>query len=138
MVASSSCLCGCGGVTGGRFVPGHDSKLKSALFDAARSGDNAAYARIGELGWMHLYDKSVPKPEKPPTAPRAAKRVVVEGVTSMAEYRQSRYAKAKKVAARLRELRESGAQVGYILNIEQVDQVDGTDESLIRTFSPLS
>lgn len=25
----SACFCGCGGVTGGTFVPGHDSKLKS-------------------------------------------------------------------------------------------------------------
>jgi hypothetical protein len=32
------CLCGCGGRTrGGRFLPGHDAKLKKALVADARA-----------------------------------------------------------------------------------------------------
>lgn len=33
---TNDCACGCGGKTGGRFVPGHDSKLKSAALKVLR------------------------------------------------------------------------------------------------------
>lgn len=30
-VVKHACICGCGGETGSNFVPGHDSKVKSAI-----------------------------------------------------------------------------------------------------------
>lgn len=50
--APSICLCGCGGTTsGGRFLPGHDAKLKGALIRASRTGDAAATQKLHDLGW---------------------------------------------------------------------------------------
>lgn len=43
--AVSTCLCGCGGTTKGRFVPGHDATLKEAL--KATPGGDAALATFG-------------------------------------------------------------------------------------------
>ncbi len=46
------CICGCEGKTrGGRFVPGHDAKLKSVLRKQILAGDESARARMIELGW---------------------------------------------------------------------------------------
>lgn len=46
------CMCDCGDRTaGGRFLPGHDSKLKSRLAKQAKGGDDAARDRMIELGW---------------------------------------------------------------------------------------
>lgn len=50
------CLCACGSTTkGGRFMPGHDAKLKSALVKTAKDGTTATKAkartRLVELGW---------------------------------------------------------------------------------------
>jgi hypothetical protein len=50
--SSGVCICGCAGTTkGGRFLPGHDAKLKSALRARIAEGDEAARARMIELGW---------------------------------------------------------------------------------------
>lgn len=59
------CECGCGQLTGGgRFIPGHDAKLKSALIKAARAVNGetleqsaVAWERIEKLGWAHLFDE---------------------------------------------------------------------------------
>lgn len=53
------CACGCGAETGGgKFRPGHDAKLKSALFGVARGEDEqaaaAAIEELAERGWLHL------------------------------------------------------------------------------------
>ena len=46
------CGCGCGKMTkGGKFLPGHDSKLHSRLLKAAKEGDNAAKAELRKHGW---------------------------------------------------------------------------------------
>lgn len=46
------CLCECGDRTaGGRFLPGHDSKLKSRLAKQASAGDDEARQRMIDLGW---------------------------------------------------------------------------------------
>jgi hypothetical protein len=55
-------MCGCGETVVSRFKPGHDARLKSRLFAAARSGDQEAKATIVSMGWWHLYDKTAPKP----------------------------------------------------------------------------
>jgi hypothetical protein len=47
------CLCGCGGRTkGGRFLPGHDAKLKKALVAGARAGKKRARNKLEKLGWL--------------------------------------------------------------------------------------
>lgn len=51
------CECGCGGATkGGRFLPGHDAKLKKALVAAALSGSKRAEAKLEKLGWTKFLD----------------------------------------------------------------------------------
>jgi hypothetical protein len=46
------CLCGCGGQTkGGRFLPGHDAKLKKVLLTDARAGKKRAVNKLEKLGW---------------------------------------------------------------------------------------
>jgi len=53
--AESDCLCGCGGKTKGRFVPGHDAKLKSELMATAEFGTDEqkaqANAALATFGW---------------------------------------------------------------------------------------
>jgi hypothetical protein len=51
------CECGCGDRTGGgRFLPGHDARLKSALVTAALSGDRRAATKLEALGWTKFLD----------------------------------------------------------------------------------
>lgn len=46
------CVCGCAGKTrGGRFLPGHDAKLKSTLKKQIKNGDDGARMRMIALGW---------------------------------------------------------------------------------------
>ena len=52
--AVSPCLCGCGGETKTRFVPGHDAKLKSLLTATIAAGGPAAadaQAAQDTFGW---------------------------------------------------------------------------------------
>ena len=53
--ASTPCLCGCGGLTKGRFFPGHDATLKAALHVTVASGSKAAkqhaQAALDSFGW---------------------------------------------------------------------------------------
>lgn len=52
-----SCQCGCGATTkGGRFLPGHDAKLKSSLVEAALSGSKRAANKLEALGWTKFLD----------------------------------------------------------------------------------
>lgn len=49
----ATCECGCGGTTkGGKFLPGHDMKLKGALKRAAAGGDKDAYQELSRRGWL--------------------------------------------------------------------------------------
>jgi hypothetical protein len=59
------CMCGCNGVTkGGRFLMGHDAKLKSRLINAVLDPKTHvetkrdAQAQLGKLGWTEFLDKS--------------------------------------------------------------------------------
>jgi hypothetical protein len=49
--AISNCLCGCGGTTKGRFVPGHDATLKESLKVSAAAGDENAATALATFGW---------------------------------------------------------------------------------------
>lgn len=49
--AISACLCGCGGTTKGRFVPGHDATLKESLKVTAEAGNQDAQAALATFGW---------------------------------------------------------------------------------------
>lgn len=56
--AGRDCECGCGGTTrGGRFLPGHDAKLKGALLRQAfaEGGNGAAMAELTRRDWAHFY-----------------------------------------------------------------------------------
>jgi hypothetical protein len=51
-IKTPECECGCGGSTkGGRFLPGHDSKLKKQLIGQALSEKKRARNRLEKLGW---------------------------------------------------------------------------------------
>lgn len=45
------CGCGCGASVQRRFLPGHDSKLKSRLLKEARAGSDIARQKLVEQGW---------------------------------------------------------------------------------------
>jgi hypothetical protein len=46
------CECACGGTTrGGRFLPGHDAKLKGRLLRQAADGDQGARDELRRRGW---------------------------------------------------------------------------------------
>lgn len=49
--AVSTCLCGCGGSTKGRFVPGHDATLKESLKAGATAGCADSIAALATFGW---------------------------------------------------------------------------------------
>jgi len=51
-IKAPECECGCDGNTkGGRFLPGHDAKLKKELIALALSGKKRARNRLEKLGW---------------------------------------------------------------------------------------
>jgi hypothetical protein len=57
------CMCGCGGQTkGGRFLPGHDAKLKKALVADARAGKKRAINKLVKLGWSKFVQPLPPAP----------------------------------------------------------------------------
>ena len=50
--AVTTCLCGCeGSPKAGRFLPGHDARLKSDLVKTALGGSKRAAKKLEELGW---------------------------------------------------------------------------------------
>lgn len=52
------CMCGCGGrPKGGRFLRGHDAKLKSALLRRIAQGDESARDGLRQLGWERFAPK---------------------------------------------------------------------------------
>ena len=63
---TNECQCGCGGTTrGGRYLPGHDARRRSALLAAIQGGDLEAATTLKELGWdRHGHGKAKEKMEK--------------------------------------------------------------------------
>ena len=61
---SPKCECGCEATTkGGRFLPGHDAKLKAALIKEALGGSKRAVTKLEKLGWKKFLDaKQAKKP----------------------------------------------------------------------------
>ena len=66
---SPKCECGCEATTkGGRFLPGHDAKLKAALIKEALGGSKRAATKLEKLGWKKFLDaKQTKKPSAPAT-----------------------------------------------------------------------
>jgi hypothetical protein len=68
------CQCGCEETTkGGRYLPGHDAKHKSALVAAALAGSKRATTKLEQLGWKKFLDAKLAKqveviPPKPAQA----------------------------------------------------------------------
>ncbi len=50
---TGKCLCGCGGATGGLFVPGHDAKLHGAVLDAFKA-EKVLRVGKGTLEYLNL------------------------------------------------------------------------------------
>lgn len=81
------CGCGCGGKTGGgKFLPGHDAKLKGRLIREAREGNKKAIASLKDLGWAKYIPAVEPKAKKTkkgePAAEQAAPVVTPEPTLS--------------------------------------------------------
>ena len=70
-----TCLCGCEGTTkGGRYLPGHDAKHKSALVQSALAGGKRAENKLFALGWAGFLDTARQKLQRQDsTKPRAKK-----------------------------------------------------------------
>ena len=95
----NSCECGCGGKTGGgRYLPGHDAKHKSALVKAALAGDQEATNLLEAKGWTRFLDKAREVAARPKADPRVLR----------AERQQSDEERAKENIARLNLLKEAG------------------------------
>jgi len=65
---SPVCLCGCGGTTGGgRFVLGHDAKLKSELLRTFRGDGLSAEQQqlVEQLGWQRFMTPAPAKGRRP-------------------------------------------------------------------------
>lgn len=58
-----TCNCGCGSAKSAtaKYLPGHDSRHKSALVKAARDGDKRAYVTLAQKGWLKFLDKALGK-----------------------------------------------------------------------------
>ena len=73
----NECQCGCKGITkGGRFLPGHDAKLKSKLVKACKQAKTPAQRAKAEkaledLGWGRF----IPAVEAEAPAPAAEQEV---------------------------------------------------------------
>ena len=63
-----TCNCGCGGTKSptAKYLPGHDSRHKSALVKAAKNGDKRAYATLAKKGWLKFLDKALGKDKSDP------------------------------------------------------------------------
>lgn len=104
------CECGCKGTTGGgRYLPGHDAKHKSALVKLAIQGEGSedvnenrlgmnAYAQLEERGWLKFLDKA----KEVAARPKADPRVVRAAKSEDAE------ARARENIARLELMKEAG------------------------------
>jgi hypothetical protein len=71
------CQCGCEETTkGGRYLPGHDAKHKSALVAAALGGSKRATTKLEQLGWKKFLDaKLAKKAEVVPSKPAPVAQV---------------------------------------------------------------
>lgn len=93
------CHCGCKGTTGGgKYLPGHDAKHKSALVKAALGGDSRAEAVLADKGWTRFLDKAREVAARPKADPRVKR----------AEREQSDQERAQEKLARLALLKEAG------------------------------
>lgn len=110
------CGCGCGGTTGGgRYLPGHDAKHKSALIKAALAGENSgdqaefmlgmsAYAELEERGWLRFLDKAREVAARPKADPKVARAERQQDVEARARENVARLELLKAAAAELRRL----------------------------------
>jgi len=110
------CECGeCGRTTGGgRFLPGHDAKLKSRLLRDYRSGDPAlrkvAAERILSLGWGAIMTKERPNRlqvahrEPLPETARAFRSKAAKAAAVSLAFEESRLKRDRRRRSGLREL----------------------------------
>lgn len=87
--STKDCLCGCGGHPKGRFLPGHDAKLKGRLKKEALGEDSsvaaAAIARLASLGWSWVLDTTPEQKAARKAALEATKAAKAEAAVHRAE-----------------------------------------------------
>lgn len=69
------CLCGCDGTTkGGRYLPGHDAKHKSALITDALAGGKRAEKKLEAFGWTKFLEAAREKVASEEAQPERKRR----------------------------------------------------------------
>jgi hypothetical protein len=105
----NECWCGCGGETGGKFVPGHDSRFHSLAKKVARGQETMPTSFVcdeAEADFMMWHDREVPiweAKQKLVAAVAAAKptkvKPVVESVEEVGELDEDAQALLEEMAA---------------------------------------
>lgn len=118
-VEPRECECSCGQMSkGGRFIAGHDMKLKSALLVAFDAGDEAAGAELVERGWRTEADL-------------AARRVDGPKARQAASAEAKRAAKVERLDAKIEALTAERAA----LSLSEHGDRDGLREAADVAFS---
>lgn len=133
--SANRCLCGCGGETRSRFVPGHDAKLKSQLtniaLDPTVSAKERARAakRMEELGWGELLEKSrasrEAKAEKAARQPAKGTRTAAQKAAT----ERMRAAQKRKAADEDEDEDEDVEEIGEDSEDEDSEDLDEDEDS---------
>lgn len=121
------CHCGCGGTTGGgKYLPGHDARHKSALIKAVLASEVAgedepgvrragteALAVLEQKGWTKFLDKAREVAARPKADPRVARAERRQNDEERARRNIERLNLLKAAAARLKELDRYSKKDGH-------------------------
>ena len=98
--AKGECWCGCGGSTGGKFVPGHDSKFHSLAKQVARGQEDRPTDFVcddAEVDFDKWHDAEVPVWEAKEALQKVTKAAKVAKVTKTAKATKPVVTKSVKV-----------------------------------------
>lgn len=99
-VSVKECLCGCGGSPKGRFLPGHDAKLKGRLKKEALGDDaeiaTAAVKRLASLGWSWVLAVTPEEKERRQIELIKKRAAAQERKVKLEEHRVQQAAKPKR------------------------------------------
>lgn len=109
----NDCLCGCGGKTARRFMPGHDARLKGELLrqatdpEAKAADRSKAEKRLNELNWGHFLTKAQATAERKAKAKAGRDEAAAERKQKAADEKAVRDAqKAEEKAAKAKAAQE--------------------------------
>ena len=112
----NDCLCGCGGKTGRRFMPGHDAKLKGQLLktavdtEAKPADRKVAEGRLNELGWSSHLTKAQESAQKRVKAAEDRADAKAKRQAEAAKAKAERAAKAKAEKERKADAEAAGKE----------------------------